>query len=65
MDDQRQEAPLETAQAWDSARRLREPVAWTLLVLTAIGLLISAWLLFGMPGSPPITAPSPLPAQSP
>ena len=40
MDDQRrEEAPSETAQAWDSARRLREPVAWTLLVLTAIGLL--------------------------
>ena len=69
MDDQRQEAPLETAQAWDSARRLREPVAWTLLVLTAIGLLIGAWLLFGMPGSPPITAPvttpGPVPAPVP
>jgi hypothetical protein len=21
--------PLETAQAWDSARRVREPIAWT------------------------------------
>lgn len=62
MDDQRrEEAPSETAQAWDSARRLREPIAWTLLVLTAIGLLISAWLLFGLPGTPPITAPGPVP----
>ena len=69
MADKRQEAPLETAQAWDSARRLREPVAWALLVLTAIGLLISAWLLFGMPGSPPIaapvTTPGPVPAPVP
>ena len=66
MDDQRREvAPLETARAWDSARRLREPVAWTLLVLTAIGLLISAWLLFGMPGTPPITAPVTGPATAP
>ena len=58
MDDQRRaEAPAETAQPWDSARRLREPVAWTLLVLTAIGLLIGAWELFGLPGTPPIAVP--------
>lgn len=56
----REEAPSETARAWDSARRLREPVAWTLLVLTAIGLLIGAWELFGMPGTPPITASGPV-----
>jgi hypothetical protein len=50
MDDQRrEEAPSETAQAWDSARRVREPAAWALLALTAIGLLISAWELFGCP----------------
>jgi len=66
MDDQRrEEAPSETAQAWDSVRRLREPVAWTLLVLTAIGLLIGAWELFGMPGTPPITVPSPVPITGP
>jgi hypothetical protein len=66
MDDQRrEEAPSETAQAWDSVRRLREPVAWTLLVLTAIGLLIGAWQLFGMPGTPPINAPSPVPVTGP
>ena len=62
MDDQRQreDSPLEAAQAWDSARRLREPVAWTLLILTAVGLLIGAWELFGMPGTPPITASGPV-----
>jgi hypothetical protein len=66
MDDQRrEEAPSETAQAWDSVRRLREPVAWTLLILTAIGLLIGAWELFGMPGTPPISAPSPVPVTGP
>ncbi len=65
MDDQRHEgAPAETERAWDSARRLREPVAWTLLVLTAIGLLIGAWLLFGMPGSPPIAVPGPVPVTT-
>ncbi len=66
MDDQRrEEAPSETAEEWDSARRLREPIAWTLLVLTAIGLLISAWQLFGEPGTPPITAPGPVPGPVP
>jgi hypothetical protein len=33
-------------------RRVREPIAWTLLVLTAIGVLISAWELLGLPGTP-------------
>ena len=66
MDDQRrEEARSETAQAWDSARRLREPVAWALLVLTAVGLLIGAWQLFGMPGTPPITVPGPAPVTGP
>jgi hypothetical protein len=76
MDDQRREtAPSETAQAWESVRRVREPVAWALLVLTAIGLLISAWLLFGLPGSPaiavpvpvssPVSGPVPVPVSSP
>jgi hypothetical protein len=61
MEDQRrEEAPSETAQAWDRARRLREPVAWALLVLTAIGLLIAAWQLFGLPGTPPLTVPGPV-----
>jgi hypothetical protein len=76
MDDQRREtAPSETAQAWESVRRVREPVAWALLVLTAIGLLISAWQLFGLPGSPaiavpvpvssPVSGPVPVPVSSP
>jgi hypothetical protein len=51
--------------SWDSARRLREPVTWTLLVLTALGLLIGAWQLFGMPGTPPINVPAPVPGPVP
>ena len=47
-----QDVPSETAQAWDTVRRVREPIAWTLLVLTAIGVLISAWELLGLPGTP-------------
>ena len=46
------EAPSETAQAWDSVRRVREPTAWFLLVVTAIWVLVSAWQLFGLPGAP-------------
>lgn len=37
---------------WENARRVREPVAWILLVITAIGLVIGAWTLFGLPGGP-------------
>jgi hypothetical protein len=52
MDDQqRSEAPPETVQAWGSARRIREPVAWMLLAVTAIAVLVSAWQLFGLPGN--------------
>jgi hypothetical protein len=62
-----EEVPSATAQVWDSVRRVREPVAWTLLVVTAIAVLVSAWLLFGlpgagMPGTPPV--PTPIPAGS-
>ncbi len=60
-----EDVPSETAQAWDSARRVREPIAWTLLVLTAIGVLISAWELFGLPGAPVITAPTAVPVPGP
>ena len=60
-----EDVPSETAQAWDSARRVREPIAWMLLVLTAIGVLISAWELFGLPGTPVITGPSPVPITGP
>ena len=55
-----EEVPSETAQAWDSVRRVREPIAWTLLVVTAIAVLVSAWQLFGLPGAPVTTAPSPV-----
>src|SRR5260370_15592668 len=59
-----EEGPSETSQAWDSARRIREPVAWTLLVLTAIGVLVGAWQLFSLPGAPVITVPGPVPATT-
>lgn len=36
---------------WKSARRVREPVAWILLTVTAISLLIGILTLFGAPGS--------------
>jgi hypothetical protein len=67
MDDQQHdEVPSETPDAWDTARRLREPAAWTLLVLTAINVLIGVWGLFGLPGAPAISAPTPvLPDGSP
>ena len=66
-----EDVPPEAAQAWDSVRRIREPVAWTLLAITAIAVLVSAWQLFGLPGngmpagpvatSAPVTgAPSPV-----
>jgi hypothetical protein len=50
VDQRREETLSETAQAWDSARRVREPVAWILLAATAIAVLVSAWQLFGLPG---------------
>ncbi len=65
--------PSEAAQAWDSVRRVREPVAWALLAIAAIAVLVSAWQLFGLPGnglpagpvatssSAPATAPRPVP----
>ena len=69
-----EDVPAETAQAWDSVRRVREPVAWILLVVTAIWVLVSAWQLFGLPGAPvpaaarsvavPVGAPVPVAAHS-
>jgi hypothetical protein len=66
-----EDMPSETAQAWDGVRRVREPVAWALLVVAAIAVLVSAWQLFGLPGNglpagpvatsaPATTAPSPV-----
>jgi hypothetical protein len=71
-----EDVPSETAQAWDSVLRIREPVAWALLVVAAIAVLVSAWQLFGLPGdglpggpvasSAPFTSgPSPVPVTSP
>ena len=44
-------APSATAQAWDSVRRFREPLAWMLLVIVAVAVLVSAWQLMGLPGA--------------
>jgi len=54
------EVPSETAPAWDSVRRVREPVAWILLVVIAVAVLVSAWQLFGLPGAPVPTPPGPV-----
>ena len=54
-----EKVPSETAQAWDSVRRVREPVAWALLVLTAIIVLVSACQLFNLAGAKiPVSSPS-------
>jgi hypothetical protein len=66
-----EDVPSETAQAWDSVRRVREPLAWALLAVAAIAVLVSAWQLFGLPGNglpagpvatsaPVTTGPSPV-----
>jgi hypothetical protein len=53
-----EEVQSETAQGWDSVLRVREPVAWILLVVTAIAVLVSAWQLFGLPGAPVLSGPT-------
>ena len=55
-----EDVPADTAQAWDSVRRVREPVAWILLVVTAIWVLVSAWQLFGLPSAPVPAPPHPV-----
>lgn len=44
-------APSDLAPTWDSVKWLREPIAWTLLALTAIILLVSACQLFNLAGA--------------
>jgi hypothetical protein len=62
MHDQlREEAPSDSAQAWDIVRRVREPIAWALLVIAAIAVVVSAWQLFGLPGAPVPAPPTPSP----
>lgn len=58
-----EDVPSETVQAWDTVRRVREPIAWTLLALTAVILLVSACQLFNLAGAK-IPVPSPAPAVS-
>jgi hypothetical protein len=41
----------ESAQAWDAARRVREPIAWALLAFTAIYVLVGACQLFNLAGA--------------
>jgi hypothetical protein len=59
-----EKVPSETAQAWDSVRRVREPVAWALLVFTAIIVLVSACQLFNLAGAKIPGIISPLPASA-
>jgi hypothetical protein len=69
-----EDAPSETAEAWDSVRRVREPVAWTLLVVAAIAVIVSALQLFGLASAPvpaasrpvavPAAAPRPVPVHA-
>jgi hypothetical protein len=55
--------PPETAQAWDSVRRVREPVAWILVVTVAVVVFVSALQLFGLASIPvPTASPGPGPA---
>jgi hypothetical protein len=50
----RSDVPVPAASTWDAARRLREPIAWLLLALTASGLLVAVWELMNLPGTPPV-----------
>jgi hypothetical protein len=56
------DAPSETTQAWDIVRRVREPVAWALLVITTVIVLVSAAQLFAMAGATIPTPPGPAPS---
>jgi hypothetical protein len=51
MSSQLGDVSSETAQTWDAVRRVREPVAWALLVFTAIYVLVGACQLFNLAGA--------------
>jgi hypothetical protein len=53
------DVPSATAQAWDSVRRVREPVAWILLAVAAIAVFVSALQLFDLAGVQVPLAPGP------
>ena len=53
MEDQpREQASLEGTPSWSAALRVREPVGWALLALTAFALLVSLGQLLGLVGVP-------------
>jgi hypothetical protein len=37
---------------WDNARRVREPIAWILLLIVTVGIAMGIWTLAGLPGGP-------------
>lgn len=53
--------PSESVPASDILRRAREPLAWTLLILTAITVIVTACQLFHLAGA---TIPLPVPATA-
>ena len=65
MDDHQGEERSEIARAWDTVRRVREPIAWTLLAITAIIVLVSACQLFNLAGAKiPVSSPAPVAVRS-
>ncbi len=59
MDDHQRDDASEITPAWDSVRRIREPVAWALLAIAAIIVLVSACQLFNLAGaSIPVAGPA-------
>jgi len=59
VDDQQRDERPEIPQAWDTVRRVREPIAWALLALTAIIVLVSACQLFDLAGAKiPVGSPA-------
>jgi len=37
---------------WDNVRRVREPIAWILLIIATVGIALGLWTLVGLPGGP-------------